>query len=94
ALFTASILNSSLVRELLTSISFSDSKRPYTKEILMRIDLKQVGNRLSFCDLTANWSDAGYTLMELPTEGDYDEYKRRILEQRAERATVQLSLGL
>ena len=48
ALFTATILNSGVVRQFLNSIAFIDAKRPYTKEILMRIDLEQVASTLTF----------------------------------------------
>lgn len=41
------LLNSQPVQDFLKSIVFSDSKRPYTKEILMRIDLKKVASLVS-----------------------------------------------
>jgi len=44
ALFTWILLNTSDVKELLSSIAFLDLKRPYTKEILMRIDIRTIAN--------------------------------------------------
>ncbi len=60
ALFTASILNSFIVKQFLTSIVFSDAKRPYTKEILMRIDLAKAAKHLSLHELQAYWDEHGY----------------------------------
>ena len=42
------ILNSKIVQEFIKSIAFLDSKRPYTKEILMRIDFLKVVKVVTF----------------------------------------------
>ena len=47
AIFVWAILNSVHVQELLASIAFLDAKRPYTKDVLMRLDINQVA-----CDMT------------------------------------------
>ena len=47
ALITLALLNSQPVRDFLESIVFLDSKRPYTKDVLMRIDLAKVLERVS-----------------------------------------------
>lgn len=44
AFFTWALLNRDEVKRFLSSIVFLDSKRPYTKEILMRIDLLKLAN--------------------------------------------------
>ena len=36
------LLNSEKVQRFLTSIAFMDSKRPYTKKVLERIDFKKI----------------------------------------------------
>ncbi len=48
ALFTLFILNSELVQTFLASITFVDSKRPYTKDVLMRIEMKKVAEQIGF----------------------------------------------
>ncbi len=48
ALFTWSILTDKKAHNLLKSISFRDAKRPYTKEILMRIALDQIAIEKKF----------------------------------------------
>src|SRR5436309_15832581 len=41
------LLNSQPVQDFLKSIVFPDSKRPYTKDVLMRIDLQKVAYLVS-----------------------------------------------
>lgn len=48
ALIILAALNSELVREFLNSICFSDAKRPYKKDNLMRIDLLKTLNELKY----------------------------------------------
>lgn len=47
AVFSILLLNSSITRDFLKSISFLDSKRVFTKDILMRIDLLKLSKILS-----------------------------------------------
>jgi hypothetical protein len=42
AAFLASLLNSPVCLDILQSLTFTDSKRPVTKKLLQRIDLKAV----------------------------------------------------
>jgi len=60
ALLVCSALNSPLVRCFLNSLVFRDAKRPYTKDLLMRIDLRQVFRRLAYQDLEEVWSRFDY----------------------------------
>jgi len=53
ALVTLALLNSQRVRDFLQAIVFLDSKRPYTKDILMRIDLGKVADGVSVSDINA-----------------------------------------
>lgn len=70
------LLNCEKVREFLYSISFKDAKRPYTKKVLQRLDLKKCVDNISIDDLiktekTLNLS--AYANKEL-----YDKAKRFI----------------
>jgi hypothetical protein len=94
ALFTASLLNSPAVKEFLRSIVFADAKRPYTKEVLMRIDLSRVVNRTSFQALLGFWAEAGYEPRVPVVEADFEEYRRRLLSVGKKRSSPQLSLGI
>lgn len=46
AVYTLLLLNSPIARNLLESITFPDAKRMFTKDILMRIDLKKIAAML------------------------------------------------
>jgi len=48
AVITLSLLNSSECLNFLKSIAFLDSKRPYTKEILQRIDLEKLAKLVNY----------------------------------------------
>lgn len=48
AFFSWILLNTNDVKHFLSSIAFLDSKRPYTKEILMRINILQLAENISF----------------------------------------------
>lgn len=48
AIIIWAILNSEYIQKLLTVITFLDSKRPYTKEVLMRLSLNEVAEDLTF----------------------------------------------
>ncbi len=45
------LLNCEKVRDFLYSISFKDAKRPYTKKVLQRLDLKKCADNISINDL-------------------------------------------
>jgi hypothetical protein len=94
ALFTASLLNSPVVKRFLQSIVFTDAKRPYTKEVLMRIDLIQVASRLSLQGLCTLWSDVGYRPRVPVTGSDFEAYRQRLSSIGNQGAGLQLSLGI
>ena len=68
AVTTLKILNSKLVQEFIRSVFFEDSKRPISKELLMRIDLIKALNLL------------GNKRLGL-SEDEYYEYKNKICPQ-------------
>lgn len=45
------LLNSTRVQEFLLSISFQDAKRPYTKKVLQRLDLKKCIEKITLAEL-------------------------------------------
>jgi hypothetical protein len=48
SLIALSILGSSFTHNLLRAITFIDAKRPYTKDVLMRIDLIKIAEHIEF----------------------------------------------
>lgn len=53
------LLNSSRVQKFLLSISFQDAKRPFTKKILQRLDLKKCVETIDFAELCDSESALG-----------------------------------
>ncbi|MBI3813261.1 MAG: hypothetical protein HY279_02170 [Nitrospinae bacterium] len=52
AIFVWAILNSRQVQQLLKAIRFLDAKRPYTKDILMRISIDKIAKDISYDEIT------------------------------------------
>ncbi|WP_333888074.1 hypothetical protein [Clostridium sp.] len=51
ALITCALLNSKPVQNFLRAVAFIDNKRPYTKDILMRINIIEVAKHLTFDEI-------------------------------------------
>lgn len=66
------LLNSNKVQRFLLSISFQDAKRPYTKRVLQRLDLKKCIERISFAELTDTEVSLGLT--NFITEDMYKQF--------------------
>ena len=64
AFFTWILLNTDYVKNFLSSVVFLDSKRPYTKEILMRIDILKLAETTSFNVLFDTYQENLKTYLE------------------------------
>ena len=75
AFFTWIILNFEDVKNFLYSIAFLDSKRPFTKELLMRINLLRLAKEKSFKEVYEFYKDTlqKYFLYEL-NKDDYEDF--------------------
>lgn len=71
------ILNSSKVQEFLVSIAFIDSKRPFTKKILERIDFKKIFLFVTFSDLLK--TECELDLSKFVTEQMYLDFQGFVL---------------
>lgn len=71
------ILNCDKVQEFLVSIAFVDSKRPFTKKILERIDLQKTFAFVTFIDLSE--SERKCDIPQYITEQMYDEFQKFVL---------------
>jgi hypothetical protein len=92
ALWTASLLNSGSVLRFLESIVFTDAKRPYTKDILMRIDLLRASSMVSFREISDLWGSRGFVPPVTALESDYESYRQRLGISQT-RSNTQLSFG-
>jgi hypothetical protein len=76
AIIAQIILNSEPTQKLLGSLTFLDAKRPYTKDVLMRIDLLKVADHVSFekvCELATRLAPS---VSQLPTLEKWNEFLR------------------
>lgn len=77
AYVTMLILNSQLVKTFLKNIAFLDTKRPYTKKVLKRVDLGKCLKSLTFDDLKE--IEKYLKLERYLTIEKINEYKKYIL---------------
>lgn len=94
ALFTASVLNCPAVKRFLGTIVFANAKRPYTKEVLMRVDLSKAASQLSFHTLCTFWADFGYKPRTSVTDVDFEGYKQLLSRIGKRQENLQFALGI
>src|SRR5581483_1393277 len=92
ALITATLYNTDSVKQFLQSIIFNDAKRPFTKQVLMRVDSANVAVEVSLDSLYAYWKRIRYTPRVVVTEWDFENYKDRILNRSKKKNNLQLNL--
>lgn len=66
------LLNTDIVKKFLNSIAFLDKKRPFTKEILMRIDMKKILKLVNYDMFLKN--SLKYNNYVFINELDYNKY--------------------
>ncbi len=55
-------LNHVLTQRLLAALAFPDAKRPYTKDLLMRLDLRAINQQIEFREIEAKAQPLGITI--------------------------------
>ncbi len=75
ALFTCSVLNTNTIIDFLKSIVFIDSKRPFTKEVLMRINFAHLVKKTTFTSIEEIWNLNNFTPDNKITENDYKKFQ-------------------
>ncbi len=78
AIYTYIVLNHKIAQDFLNSIVFFDSKRPITKEILMRIDLLKISNKLQFQDIINFYNNELKELQITICEQNWSKYKKSL----------------
>jgi hypothetical protein len=84
ALITFAVLNSTFTIDLLRAITFIDAKRPYTKDILMRIDLLKIARHLGFkkaCEILTILPD---NISQNLTKKKWDDFLGKYNEKQEE----------
>jgi hypothetical protein len=74
SIFASLILNSEPAQKLLRSLSFIDSKRPYTKDILMRVDLLKVANYLGFSNIHKYATGLSDDILQLVIQENWEAF--------------------
>lgn len=70
------LLNEKQMQAFISNISFIDSKRPYTKKVLMRIDFRKATSMISYQDLKKTECEIG--LSDYLTVEMYDGVKKKV----------------
>ena len=78
AAIACALLNSEPVQRLLGALVFLDAKRPYTKQILMRIALDRVASNLTFDALFPQLRRMGLELNLDVTERDWESFLNEV----------------
>jgi len=90
AIFAWAILNSNPVQQLLGSIVFLDSKRPYTKDILMRIGVDIIAKEFTYKDI-ANYIQAlDERMLSYVNHNLWDTFLEEIIDKNAEKEQLSL----
>jgi hypothetical protein len=90
AAIACALLNSEPVQKLLGSLVFLDAKRPYTKQILMRIALDRVASNLTFEALLPQLRRMGLGLHLDVTERDWESFLNEVGRGEAAGSGLQL----
>ena len=81
AFFIWILLNSEEVKHFLNSISFLDSKRPFTKRTLMRIDIQKLITQTSFESIMKIYNENLQEIFEYKFNiDDFNNFKKRMNE--------------
>lgn len=76
ALFTCTVLNTNTLIDFLKSIVFIDSKRPFTKEVLMRINFAHLIKKTTFTSIEEIWNLNNFTPDNKIAENDYKKFQK------------------
>ena len=90
AIFVLAILNSNQVQQFLKSIVFIDAKRPYTKDILMRIDIDKVAQEFTYSEIIDQINSLDKRLLTNIIDDKWYEFIEKVNTEKSE--NKQLSL--
>ncbi|MBI5056756.1 MAG: N-6 DNA methylase [Nitrospirae bacterium] len=80
AVFVWAVLNSAHVQELLASITFLDAKRPYTKDVLMRLDINQVACDMTYEEIAARIESLDKTMLVNVNEDKWITFREQFAD--------------
>jgi len=77
-IFVWAVLNSEPVQKLLASIVFLDAKRPYTKDVLMRISIDKAAQDMTYNQITALIESLDKKMLANVTEDKWDTFLEKL----------------
>lgn len=80
AVIICMVLNSPKVKDFLSSIVFLDAKRPYTKNVLMRINVQQLLKSFTPTDLQTMWQNNDCFQKGFLSIEDFDKIRRKFIK--------------
>ena len=72
ACFIATLLNSEICQRFLRALIFFDAKRPITKDILQRIDLKKLAERYDVTEQADKYDVSGVRNLDFAVKSRFD----------------------
>ena len=84
SIFVWAILNSEHVQQLLAALTFLDAKRPYTKDLLMRIDIDKVANDMAYDQIRNQVKSLDEKLLFNITKEKWDGFREKINKRKME----------
>jgi len=90
SIFVWAILNSGCVQQLLAALTFLDAKRPYTKDILMRISTDKVAKDMTFNEIVHQIKSLDEKMLVNVTEDKWKVFLEKM--NKGNNETKQLSL--
>lgn len=90
SIFVWAILNNERVQQLLAALTFLDAKRPYTKDILMRISIDKVAENISYNEIINQIKSLDKRILVNITEDKWKVFLGKMNKRNSE--TKQLSL--
>jgi hypothetical protein len=77
AAIICALLNSLSAKQFFKAIVFTDTKRPFTKEVLMRLAITKLLERTSFEEIKQIFEKNDYSKMNMISKNDYKEIKEK-----------------
>jgi hypothetical protein len=94
AVFVWAILNSGHIQRLLASITFLDAKRPYTKDILMRLTIDKVARDMTYDEIVTQIKSLDKTMLVNVNEDIWNTFRGQNKQIKIKHVANQPSLFL
>jgi hypothetical protein len=88
AVFVWAILNSEHIQQLLHTITFLDAKRPYTKEILMRLSVDKVAGDMTYDEITEQIKLLNETMLINLSEDKWIVFREQFNKREANQTSL------